>query len=79
MMRGLLLLAAGCGAVVIGLFFIVPTVVNFPDTWFGIVVVILFLAVGVALIYRGARSLTARHDKALHGGAQGSRSQGDST
>mgnify|MGYP001589560269 CR=1 FL=1 len=62
-MRGLVLVLVGFCAIAIGLFFIVPTVVNFPETWFGIIVIVLFLTVGIALIYRGVRYFVTGNKK----------------
>jgi len=41
----------------LGLFFILPVAVNLPDSWFGVVIVVLLIAGGAMFMFKGAMAI----------------------
>ena len=56
-LMGVLLIVGGLAAILLGLLIIVPVGINLPDSWFGIVLVLLLVGNGVWLIHKAARRL----------------------
>jgi hypothetical protein len=54
-MRAILLIVSGCAALILGLFLVLPVAVNLPDSWFGVVLIILLLVGSGLLLYKGVR------------------------
>lgn len=59
-MRGFVMIVIGFCAVFYGLFLVIAVVANWPGTWPGVVIVVLFVAGGGTLIYKGARRFWKR-------------------
>ncbi len=59
-MLALLLFIAGLAVIFVGLFMLVPVLVNFPDSWFGAVLMVALFVIGGGLIRRAA--IERRHN-----------------
>lgn len=56
-MRALLFIVSGCAALILGLFLVLPVTVNLPESWFGVVLILLLIVGGGLLLYKGVRIL----------------------
>ena len=57
----IILATLGVLATLMGLFIILPVVIDLPDSWFGAVLAIALLAIGVALLYGAFQNWKSRH------------------
>lgn len=57
-----LMIVGGLAAILLGLLIIGPVGINLPDSWIGIVLVLLLVGSGVWLIYKAARRLVRGKD-----------------
>ena len=59
-MKSLILCLIGVVSIIMAAFLALPVAVNFPDSWFGLLEVVLLVAGGASLIVSGMKNLRRR-------------------